>query len=140
MLYTYLFFLMILRPPRSTRTDTLFPYTTLFRSTPASDPATDAYAAAHAGNQSHPQFGQLEKAFSRCRDMAGESSQFDTCTHAGTVKAQHIFMGVLGQQPRRQAQAADAVPFGPPSDYAEFPLRPAAADALPTARPPPPPH
>src|SRR3546814_8839301 len=26
---------MILRPPRSTRTDTLFPYTTLFRSAPA---------------------------------------------------------------------------------------------------------
>src|SRR3546814_1977582 len=31
--YCYcLFFLMIRRPPRSTRTDTLFPYTTLFRS------------------------------------------------------------------------------------------------------------
>src|SRR3546814_14037666 len=28
------FFLMIRRPPRSTRTDTLFPYTTLFRSKP----------------------------------------------------------------------------------------------------------
>src|SRR3546814_14162916 len=28
------FFLMIRRPPRSTRTDTLFPYTTLFRSPP----------------------------------------------------------------------------------------------------------
>src|SRR3546814_17024393 len=28
------FFLMIRRPPRSTRTDTLFPYTTLFRSNP----------------------------------------------------------------------------------------------------------
>src|SRR3546814_7121658 len=27
---------MIRRPPRSTRTDTLFPYTTLFRSPPAS--------------------------------------------------------------------------------------------------------
>src|SRR3546814_14613804 len=27
------FFVMIRRPPRSTRTDTLFPYTTLFRST-----------------------------------------------------------------------------------------------------------
>src|SRR3546814_11907661 len=26
------FFLMVRRPPRSTRTDTLFPYTTLFRS------------------------------------------------------------------------------------------------------------
>src|SRR3546814_19853381 len=34
------FFLMIRRPPRSTRTDTLFPYTTLFRS------AADRYAAA----------------------------------------------------------------------------------------------
>src|SRR3546814_19584312 len=30
--YLYIFFLMIRRPPRSTRTDTLFPYTTLFRS------------------------------------------------------------------------------------------------------------
>src|SRR3546814_21124238 len=28
----YFFFLVIRRPPRSTRTDTLFPYTTLFRS------------------------------------------------------------------------------------------------------------
>src|SRR3546814_10899832 len=35
-MYVYLgfFFLMIRRPPRSTRTDTLFPYTTLFRSVP----------------------------------------------------------------------------------------------------------
>src|SRR3546814_20964484 len=30
--YLMIFFLMIRRPPRSTRTDTLFPYTTLFRS------------------------------------------------------------------------------------------------------------
>src|SRR3546814_1610115 len=30
----FFFFLMIRRPPRSTRTDTLFPYTTLFRSNP----------------------------------------------------------------------------------------------------------
>src|SRR3546814_3475014 len=33
----YVFFLMIRRPPRSTRTDTLFPYTTLFRSRRESD-------------------------------------------------------------------------------------------------------
>src|SRR3546814_5439498 len=31
-LSSFVFFLMIRRPPRSTRTDTLFPYTTLFRS------------------------------------------------------------------------------------------------------------
>src|SRR3546814_2025838 len=30
--FCVIFFLMIRRPPRSTRTDTLFPYTTLFRS------------------------------------------------------------------------------------------------------------
>src|SRR3546814_5865498 len=31
------FFVMIRRPPRSTRTDTLLPYTTLFRSTGSAD-------------------------------------------------------------------------------------------------------
>src|SRR3546814_6332156 len=34
MRFLYFFFLIIRRPPRSTRTDTLFPYTTLFRSRP----------------------------------------------------------------------------------------------------------
>src|SRR3546814_12078089 len=32
LVYFFFFFLRIRRPPRSTRTDTLFPYTTLFRS------------------------------------------------------------------------------------------------------------
>src|SRR3546814_18365434 len=32
MIVFFFFFLMIRRPPRATRTDTLFPYTTLFRS------------------------------------------------------------------------------------------------------------
>src|SRR3546814_15037923 len=36
------FFLMIRRPPRSTRTDTLFPYTTLFRAPAGCDPAGPA--------------------------------------------------------------------------------------------------
>src|SRR3546814_11918376 len=35
--FFFFFFLMIRRPPRSTRTDTLFPYTTLFRSRGAND-------------------------------------------------------------------------------------------------------
>src|SRR3546814_18572078 len=37
------FFLMIRRPPRSTRTDTLFPYPTLFRSYRPRDPVGDRY-------------------------------------------------------------------------------------------------
>src|SRR3546814_3294700 len=42
------FFLMIRRPPRSTLTDTLFPYTTLFRSPPAGAPAAAAAGCAPA--------------------------------------------------------------------------------------------
>src|SRR3546814_14497973 len=38
------FFLMIRRPPRSTRTDTLFPYTTLFRSAAQQQHRTPAKA------------------------------------------------------------------------------------------------
>src|SRR3546814_16817792 len=47
------FFLMIRRPPRSTRTDTLFPYTTLFRSGPAAlRPCAEAWRhlPQHAGH------------------------------------------------------------------------------------------
>src|SRR3546814_12327413 len=44
----YFFFLRIRRPPRSTRTDTLFPYTTLFRSLEHLDDDHDA-ATARAG-------------------------------------------------------------------------------------------
>src|SRR3546814_19207374 len=41
-------FLMIRRPPRSTRTDTLFPYTTLFRSKRMCEAAADAIPGAVA--------------------------------------------------------------------------------------------
>src|SRR3546814_2389581 len=44
---------MIRRPPRSTRTDTLFPYTTLFRS------AVVVAAAVHLLHQAHHVFGAL---------------------------------------------------------------------------------
>src|SRR3546814_19634430 len=45
------FFLMIRRPPRSTRTDTLFPYTTLFRS-PADQQLMHQRRALQMRNQS----------------------------------------------------------------------------------------
>src|SRR3546814_2614762 len=43
MFLCFLFFLMIRRPPRSTRTDTLFPYTTLFRSSAAIGTRTERW-------------------------------------------------------------------------------------------------
>src|SRR3546814_6555544 len=46
--FIFFFFLMIRRPPRSTRTDTLFPYTTLFRSEAgARDQHVAAYPSRH---------------------------------------------------------------------------------------------
>src|SRR3546814_20569036 len=47
------FFLRRRRPPRSTRTDTLFPYTTLFRSIrPAAIPPSTASCSCHNGSRS----------------------------------------------------------------------------------------
>src|SRR3546814_12063847 len=46
-LFFYFFFLMIRRPPRFTRTDTLCPYTTLFRSTAMNTPPFTLRAIDH---------------------------------------------------------------------------------------------
>src|SRR3546814_12085719 len=60
-LYRYFFFfLMILRPPRSTRTDTLFPYTTLFRSDRPEDDAGIAYPDGRLGYDRHAVAGTHE--------------------------------------------------------------------------------
>src|SRR3546814_5509212 len=51
-----IFFLMIRRPPRSTRTDTLFPYTTLFRSQRLAqqrDADADAHHRPQQGERHH---------------------------------------------------------------------------------------
>src|SRR3546814_19407483 len=55
-LYT-VFFLMIRRPPRSTRTDTLFPYTTLFRSA-LHDLARQAF---RDGGLAHARIAHIER-------------------------------------------------------------------------------
>src|SRR3546814_13815157 len=47
----YFFFLMSLRPPRSTRTDTLFPFTTLFRAPDAPAAGRDALSGARGGRR-----------------------------------------------------------------------------------------
>src|SRR3546814_1926499 len=66
-LVLYVFFLMIRRPPRSTRTDTLFPYTTLFRSLLAMVTPRCSWRVSHrhrapgrlAGNWPQPPQGAL---------------------------------------------------------------------------------
>src|SRR3546814_16881415 len=77
MLVAFSFFLMIRRPPRSTRTDTLFPYTTLFRSP---DCADRPHAAANSGSTSpHPYTPLLRTPLvsshrsGHCRDKSSQS-------------------------------------------------------------------
>src|SRR3546814_3700144 len=90
------FFLMIRRPPRSTRTDTLFPYTTLFRS--RRDRADAAPARGHAAT---------EHRAPECAAAVGSDPQGSTARGAGggaviglthyiVVGAILFTMGVLG--------------------------------------------
>src|SRR3546814_18923771 len=52
--FCFFFFLMIRRPPRSTRTDTLFPYTTLFRADAAVVMIENAHKKIEHWGQDHP--------------------------------------------------------------------------------------
>src|SRR3546814_5643417 len=49
---------MIRRPPRSTRTDTLFPYTTLFRSGGGREPAAFPQAPGHSHQRAEAGFSR----------------------------------------------------------------------------------
>src|SRR3546814_14633282 len=97
---------MIRRPPRSTRTDTLFPYTTLFRST-----APSGGAAADRANAC---------AASGCDHRADSSARFHT--YSGCCAS------AAASPPPKQA-AKPASPRGnpgtwvTPDDYPSRPLR-----------------
>src|SRR3546814_13592270 len=69
-----LFFLMIRRPPRSTRTDTRFPYTTLFRSYYSVRELREAMSWVHEGET-----GGKRKLASILSNTAGDD--FQRCIH-----------------------------------------------------------
>src|SRR3546814_11636386 len=66
------FFLMIRRPPRSTRTDTLFPYTTLFRSDDQQElhRQPEAEAGREAGGE---RWARVQRIAQRAQHEAGDS-------------------------------------------------------------------
>src|SRR3546814_5526027 len=74
---------MLRRPPRSTRTDTRFPYTTLFRSPPRTRRAALTIGVSHTGcirtparTANHPLFE---------RDCRGFTHRFATRTRLGVM-------------------------------------------------------
>src|SRR3546814_11276095 len=66
------FFLMIRRPPRSTRTDTLFPYTTLFRSRCSSTASTTSLTTARRSSPTLRAPPTAWRRSPRCSTTSGE--------------------------------------------------------------------
>src|SRR3546814_18388948 len=85
------FFLMIRRPPRSTRTDTLFPYTTLFRSQSATRPRRTKGSRAPSSNASSP----APLSHMRSGTRARRSIKAPPCSATGEL-------AVLARDERRQ--------------------------------------
>src|SRR3546814_4756279 len=104
----FFFFLMIRRPPRSTRTDTLFPYTTLFRSVPFGQ--AEHLGHPEARGQQSP-MGDLRE-FRRARRAARVKQSRDVGSFGRRVPGKRVAVG-LAQQPlerkgiRRIFRAAD---------------------------------
>src|SRR3546814_2109312 len=113
--YIVIFFLMIRRPPRSTRTDTLLPYTTLFRSPAArqaSRPRSPARSAApraalHHANPSAPTIiSNSSVGISAFRGRAELHRQVDGPHVLGECADRHEVDAVRGN--RAQAFQVDA--------------------------------
>src|SRR3546814_8352945 len=85
---------MIRRPPRSTRTDTLFPYTTLFRSAEHDLDAVTAFVAA---------FVVL---YGRVPDFSARDAGRDTLLLQGVAEPVGIIASV-GQHPLRVGQTVE---------------------------------
>src|SRR3546814_9194742 len=88
---------MIPRPPRSTRTDTLFPYTTLFRST-TNEPATVRASLTPIGNDSEgtsmSEAADEPQVFNRNTQIEGIQS-CDPCDPAHGTEETYDEAGVL---------------------------------------------
>src|SRR3546814_19677088 len=81
------FFLMIRPPPRSTRTDTLFPYTTLFRSIPTRPSKCGSHCCDFADRYYRFQASQPEvrpTAWSRSEEHTSELQSLMRNSYAGS--------------------------------------------------------
>src|SRR3546814_9947619 len=76
MIFVFVFFLMIRRPPRSTRTDTLFPYTTLFRSRP--EPALAHHRTVLRGGRDQSRKGNGQRLSLALRCLGANRSEEHT--------------------------------------------------------------
>src|SRR3546814_21201822 len=122
---------MIRRPPRSTRTDTLFPYTTLFRSL-----FRQVFATGRTGGESrlHGVVGSFHRVGGGCigsvHGVVGSGSQI-VCSHVDSVGRvfngnSRIFNGILGgsllpSPPTRERYQTNTRTYTPPLLYPKTP-------------------
>src|SRR3546814_13536808 len=116
MYFWFFFFLMIRRPPRSTRTNTLFPYTTLLRARQSHNAAHNSLVESGRRRQRH----DSDKANASCPEYQVYGSACDNHAslrdiHAGSVDRPEL-PGVH-HVPRHIAVPTDvrAFPFGMPA-------------------------
>src|SRR3546814_4485796 len=98
---------MIRRPPRSTRTDTLFPYTTLFRSVIVEDAIHDRFVAALAERAQALKVGAALDPDTQIAPAASEQ-QFEQNRH---------YVDLAQQEGGRRVTRGEALPLAPPGYY-----------------------
>src|SRR3546814_15871465 len=100
---------MIRRPPRSTRTDTLFPYTTLFRSRRRDHAARPT--SRHVTAADEDQEGEIEVRHAAFGDREGPADGVDTDAETLFLAVggghQHVILGVLTLGVARPAGLVD---------------------------------
>src|SRR3546814_13807883 len=130
-LFDVFFFLMIRRPPRSTRTDTLFPYTTLFRSLLDGDRALGAVYA----DRVHPGPAITTLDLELLEAFAERAALRIAARHASELLADHTDAGA----PPRWSDIVDAHAGAPPRPAPAPAAQPPATASLhtPTSRPAP---
>src|SRR3546814_5751318 len=80
-------FLMIRRPPRSTRTDTLFPYTTLFRSRGHSCRVEELFSACRRRDQTRDRAGRAGHAQFRGSKRKSDSRRLRSEEHTSELQS-----------------------------------------------------
>src|SRR3546814_3856219 len=102
LMHVCLFFLMIRRPPRFTRTDTLFPYTTLFRSARVDYEQAQAEAGVAAAEARRAQVA------ARAANVTGDGSGAIVASPvSGRVTAENVSLGAFVQPETELLRVAD---------------------------------
>src|SRR3546814_5293750 len=102
-MYLVIFFLMIRRTPRSTRTDTLFPYTTLFRSTAFTPP--EFILSSVQGHLPPPDSWHIVSILSKCHEDADAEHMCRSEEHTSELQSlMRISYAVFCLKKKKQIQ------------------------------------